>query len=308
MRGSDADRRVEAFCATRYGILSRREATQRGMTHDQVDRRVASGRWIRLDPGVYRLSGVPATWHGDLLAALLWAGPGSMASHRSSARLWRMEGFEEVPVEILTRSGHRRTGMIVHRLRPGDRPAGRRIDGIPTTSADRTLLDLAAVVDGARVGLAVDDALRRRLVTLPRLRHLLEREGGPGRTGTSALRRLLAERDGLDARTESELERRLLRLLRRGGLPPPVPQHEVRNRGRLVARLDFAYPELRLGIETHGYRFHSGRERWQRDLRRENRLKRAGWTVLVYTWDDVVADGGRVVEEVGAAIAERAAG
>ena len=86
----------------------------------------------------------------------------------------------------------------------------------------------------------------------------------------------------------------------------PVPQYEVRDRGRLVARLDFAYPELRLGIETHGYRFHAGRERWQRDIRRENRLKQLGWVVLVYTWDDVVGDEARVVEEVSLALTRRA--
>lgn len=97
----------------------------------------------------------------------------------------------------------------------------------------------------------------------------------------------------------SELEGRLSRVLRRAGLPTPVAQHEVRtSRGRFVARLDFAYPELRLGIETHGYRWHGGRERWARDLARENRLKRMGWTVLVFTWDEVTGEPERVVGEV----------
>ena len=180
------------------------------------------------------------------------------------------------------------------------------MDGFPATRPERTLLDTAAVLPIDRAGLALDDALRRGLTSLAKLRRALQAEGGSGRDGTAAMRLLLAVRDEADAEVESALEMRLMRLLRRAGAPTPVPQHEVRDRGRLVARLDFAYPELRLGIETHGYRWHAGRSRWQRDIRRENRLKQLGWVVLVYTWDDVVGDGGRVADEVSVALTQRA--
>jgi very-short-patch-repair endonuclease len=99
---------------------------------------------------------------------------------------------------------------------------------------------------------------------------------------------------------ESVLEQRLFRLLRRAGLPPPAAQHEVRAGDKIVARLDFAYPELRVGIETHGYRWHGGREQWQRDMRRENELKQLGWTVLVFGWEDVHREPERVIRQVRA--------
>ena len=143
------------------------------------------------------------------------------------------------------------------------------------------------------------------MTTLARVRRAVEQDGGSGRKGTAALRRLLAVRDEADEQMESVLERRLFRLFRKVGLPAPVPQHPVRSRGRLVARLDFAYPELRLGIETHGYRWHGGYERWRRDIRRENALKRLGWLVLVFTWDDIRSDPARVVAEVRTALASR---
>jgi hypothetical protein len=48
-----------------------------------------------------------------------------------------------------------------------------------------------------------------------------------------------------------------------------------------------AYPDMQLGIEAHSLRWHMGRERWQRDLVRDRKLKRAGWTMLYYCWDDI---------------------
>ena len=61
------------------------------------------------------------------------------------------------------------------------------------------------------------------------------------------------------AAPESPLERRFLRLLRAAGLPEPEVQYPIRDGERLVARVDFAYPEIRLAMEVDGYRWHGGR-------------------------------------------------
>lgn len=279
-------------------MISREQAVEAGMRPNVIDARLRSGRWVRVHPRVYRPRGAPTSWHGQLMAALLWAGPRSFASHRAAARLYGLEGAERAPVEIAQWTGRARPGVLVHRLRAQDRPETRIVDGLRVSRPERTLLDLAAVVSAPRAGQALDDALRRRLTTLRALRRLLDASSSPGRDGTAGLRILLEIRESSDPRVESELERRLVRLLRTAGLPRPVPQHEVTSRGKVVARLDFAYPDLHLGIETHGYRWHGGPERWRRDMARENRLKRLGWVVLAFTWDDVVADPERVVEEV----------
>jgi very-short-patch-repair endonuclease len=296
----DAERLVSRLASRQHGVVTRRQMLALGLGRRVLEARVRRGIWIRVHPAVYRAASAPPSWHSDLLAALLWAGPDAMASHRAAARLWRLAGVDDAPVELLATRSSGRPGIIVHRRGPRELPRRRRPDGIPATDVGRTILDLGAVWPTTRVGVALDDALQRRLVSVRGLRRLLDREGGRGRRGTTVLRKLLVARDGLDARVESELERRLLRVLRRARLPVPEAQHEVRHRGRLVARLDFAYPSLRVGIETHGFRWHGGRERWQRDIRRDNRLKRMGWTVLVYTWEDVVDRPRRVVEELEA--------
>lgn len=81
--------------------------------------------------------------------------------------------------------------------------------------------------------------------------------------------------------------------VRQAKLPTPQSRYEVDR-----YRLDFAYPQVRLGIELEGYAFHSGRRAWARDLRRSNDLLRLGWTLLHFTWEDVTKHGDRVVDEL----------
>jgi len=92
------------------------------------------------------------------------------------------------------------------------------------------------------------------------------------------------------------------RLLKQAGLPDPAPQWEVRERGRLLARVDLAYPETKVAIEADGYRFHSGRLAWHRDLARRNTLTSRGWQVLHVTWEDLTSRQDAVVSEIRAAL------
>jgi very-short-patch-repair endonuclease len=237
------------------------------------------------------------------MAAVLSGGPSALASHRSAAALWKLEGIDEGPMEISVKAGRRIRGATVHRRRATDDPLVSVLDGIPATVIERTLLDLAATAPPGRTAAALDDALRRRLTTLPDLRAMLGSVAPRGRIGTRTLRTLVNDRDDRDAALESRLESALLRVLRRHGVELPVLQHAVVTGGAVVARLDFAYPQRRVGIETDGYRWHGSPERWRRDLRRENRLKLLGWMLLRFSWDDVHRRPEAVIAQVRQALA-----
>ena len=56
------------------GVVSRAQALAVGMTDSSLLRRLRSGRWITLHPGVYLLAGVRSTWHTEIWAALRLAG------------------------------------------------------------------------------------------------------------------------------------------------------------------------------------------------------------------------------------------
>jgi REase_MTES_1575 len=86
------------------------------------------------------------------------------------------------------------------------------------------------------------------------------------------------------------LEARMARLIAAQGLPPAVPEYRVwTDAGQFVARVDFAYPELRLAIEVDGYEAHSSVEAFRHDRTRQNALVACGWTVLRFTWTEVDA-------------------
>jgi very-short-patch-repair endonuclease len=175
-----------------------------------------------------------------------------------------------------------------------------RIGPIPVTTVPRTLFDLGSVADTATVEAAVTDAIRRRRTTLPRLQSCLDEVGGKGRAGASVLRSILEALS--EQPVESVLELKLLRLLRRHGLPEPVCQFDIRRGNIVVARVDFAYPDVRLAIEADGFRFHSGLGTWERDLARRNGLTALGWHVIHVTWPDLNERPRRVAEQLRQAL------
>lgn len=190
-------------------------------------------------------------------------------------------------------------GHLVHRpvwLSAADVTA---MDAIPVTSAARTLIDIAGVVPAEVVEEALDDALRRRLVTVSRVRWRLEQIGCRGRRGSGVLADLVEARANTRTVPQSVFETRLLRILRGAGLPTPAIQHEIRtNRGRAV--LDFAYPKQRIAIEADGFRWHSSRQQWDHDRARRNALTMLGWTVIHVTWPQLRERPDEVVDAIRA--------
>jgi very-short-patch-repair endonuclease len=264
------------------------------MSEAAIRHRVATGRLVRAQPGVYRVAGAPVTREQRLLAACLAAGPGAAVSHRSATQEWALADFPDA-VEIVTPRPRwpRLAGVHVHRstdLRP-DHVTIRH--GMPVTKPLRTLADL-----GQSAPWAVTDALERglasRLFGLAAADAVLDDLGRKGRTGIGILRRALDERAlGRDV-PESLLESRMARLLRRHGVPQPAYQHWVTS----GIRVDFAYPDLRIAIEVDGFGVHGSASALSADLERQNRLVTLGWTVLRFTWVQVVKQPDHVARTV----------
>jgi very-short-patch-repair endonuclease len=148
-------------------------------------------------------------------------------------------------------------------------------------AATRTLIDLAGVVSEEALEIALDSAMRNGLTSIPYLTARLNNIGSQGRRGCGTLARLLAQRARLGG-LESPLETKFLRLVRSAGLPLPEAGFAV---GRY--RIDFAYPQAKLGVELEGLDYHSGRQALNRDKTRRNHFADHGWVILYFTWDDV---------------------
>lgn len=296
------DRRCATVMNSQHGLIRRSQAVALGLSPRLIDYYVSHGLWRRLHPGVYCDPAAPTTWLQSLMAAVLWAGPKAVASHRAAAVLWELDGFVPGTVEITTSRQLKRRGVAVRRAELAGGDTGVR-QGIPTTTIQRTLLDLATILTRARTEEVLDCALSRRLASIDSIWWHLNRLGTRGRAGSLALRGMLIDRMGSNRQAESLSETRFHRLMAQNGMSFVQKQYVVRDNGGFVARLDAAVPELKFGVEILSWRWHSSKEARQKDARRLNQLERLGWTILQFWYEDVTADPQYVVAEVQATLA-----
>lgn len=274
--------------AAQHGLITRAQLLDGGIAASTISDWARQGRLRRVGVGVFAMPGSKSTDLQRLLSAVLAAGDGAVASHRAATWLWGLSDEPAMEVTVPRARRPRLCGVAVHR--PGDdrphRPSIRHC--IPVTNPVRTLADLGSVAPVELVREAVERALAARLVSLGGLRREALVARGRGRQGPSVLAGVLAQRALTDRPPDSVFESRVAAFFRRHHLPKPVFQHAVRCDGRFLARVDFAYPEWLLAIEFDGHDAHRTPAQLQRDLTRQNLLVMAGWTVLRFTWADVV--------------------
>jgi predicted transcriptional regulator of viral defense system len=275
-----------------HALAHLRQLRELGVSRSELEHAIGRGELERRLPEVYRIPGSPRTWHQDLMASVLDGGPGSAASHRAAARLLGLArrdapAFVEITVPRLRSS--RIPGVIVHRSKDLDAEHVMEVEGIPCTGPLRTLVDLGAVERWPVVSDAFERALQSGQATMRGAEWMLTDLSRRGRRGCGVFRRVLDTR-ALSSASPDEglLEPRMARLLRGAGLPDPSYQYEVVHDGRFVARVDFAYPDIREAFEVDGFEVHGTPEAMTRDFEREHGLKGAGWGVTRFTWFHVV--------------------
>jgi very-short-patch-repair endonuclease/predicted transcriptional regulator of viral defense system len=304
----EGERRALAVASDQYGVITRAQARAAGLSEDRIKHRLISGRWERVHPEVYRIVGAPAVARQRALAACLWLGDEAAVSHMTAARLLKLDGMaKQVPLHLsmpLERrhSSLRPRSFILHRVRRFDAVDRVVVDGIPCTSATRTLLDVAALVGEETLEVAFESARRLGLASVGHLTNRYLEVGGRGRTGSAKIRRLLERQRVEDRPLESALEVKLWRLLQRGGVPLPDRQVVLAFGTLRRYRVDFLWREARLVLECDGFEAHAGHLRWKRDRRRVADIELLGYRLLQVTWDDVVRRPKDTVERVRLAL------
>jgi hypothetical protein len=304
------NRQLSDLAARQYSNFTSKQAATCGYHLSTLHDHVKRGTVIVMHPGVYALAGSPRSWERSLMAAILAAGPGAAASHRSGGRVWEITDLMDDTVEITVprSSCPRLQGVIVHRSRdlvPDHTTVWRRL---PVTKPARVIVDLGAVLPPEEVEDALDRALTRHLITIAGVEWMLDEVSRQGRHGAGVAARILDERALGRAPADGQLEPRMARLLRKANLPPAVYHHVVRDeQGRFLAEVDFAYPEVRLAIEVDGFEVHGTPRAMGRDFVRQNGLVPQRWTVLRFTWNQVKYQPEYVAASIGASLSALAA-
>jgi very-short-patch-repair endonuclease len=287
-----------------HGVIARRQLLNLGVSPKTIERRLAKGRLHVLWRGVYAAGRPAVTAHGWWMAAVLACGEGALLSHESAATLWGIlqtnSGGEArkgppglIHVSVPEDRVRRLRGIRTHRRSALEQTDRTRRAGIPVTSPARTLIDLATLHCLDRLETWVSQADKLGLIDPETLRMQLDQRRGMD--GVPALRRLLDRRTF--ALTDSELERRFLRLVRRAGLPIPKTQARVNG-----FRVDFYWPELKLIVETDGLRYHRTPQQQSKDRIRDQTHVAAGLVVLRFTHGQVASEPERVVAMLSAVL------
>lgn len=301
--------RLAPIAARQHGLVARWQAVAAGVAVRDLER-LCPLHLERVHPGVYRIRGAPPSRDQRLLAACLAAGPEAAVSHRAAACSWGLVEGEHDVVEITTprRQSILLRNVTVHRSKDlrADHVAVR--GGVPTTNPMRTLVDLGAVCPRPVVADALERGLVARLFTIAAVEAIVFDVSQRGRDGVGVLRRVLDVRALRSASPDGLLEPRMARLLRRYGLPEAAFQWVVRDeRGAFVARVDFAYPHLKLAIEVDGFALRANPDSMAADYVRQNALAALGWQVVRFTWHQVVRRPKEVADALRAVLGSRSA-
>jgi hypothetical protein len=276
---------VDPEAAVAHGLFSTRQARDAGYTPAGIALRVRRGEWVRSGRRLLRTAGRTDEPGDVLLVAVLRAGPSAVVSHTGAAAALGWDLLEAPSrVDLIVPRTHgavRLANVRIHRvdLRRDEVTA---VGVLPVTSPLRTALDVAATMPEIDAIVALDSALRLRQLSRAELRaEYRTRTRLRGRPRAAQVLELLDPTSGSAPET-------VARLLFRDCGPMPCTQFTVTAGGRFVARVDFAWPELRLVVEIDGFAWHSSRSAFQRDHDRQHDLEEAGWAVLRFTADDVL--------------------
>ena len=263
------DAPLSALASRQHGVVATRQLLELGYSNHAIAVRVANGWLHRLYRGVYSVGHTRLSVKGRWTAAVLACGPDAVLSHRSAAALHDVQRIPGGRIDVTAPSGRVIRGVRCHTSRSLADQDRTIIDGIPVSSIERTLLDLAAIYSRQRLRSTIEAAQRRDLLDRDRFDSLLARS--VGHRGAMPLKRGLAQLHDEAPWTQSGLERAFLELIREAGLPEPLTNVLVD--GELV---DVYWPQHNLVVELDSYDYHRGKRSFEDDRRKDTKQPARG--------------------------------
>jgi hypothetical protein len=281
-----------------HSVVSRSQLLSLGLTDNVMQYRVRrGGPWQTLLPGVYLgASGVPSLPQKEI-AALLYAGPGSLITgpmalmHHSI----RSGSVANDVIDVLVPAERRRltTGFVrVHRT-------ARMPTGVSSSGPVRVTLVPRAVADTVRlhtdlreVRAVVADAVQLGRCTVGQLAE--ELRDGPMQ-GSAALRSVLNEvADGIRSTTEGDLRD----LIGTARLPMPLFNPSLYQGDVFLGKPDAWWPDAGVAGEVDSRAWHLSPEDWDRTRRRQTVMAAAGIIVVHFSPREIRRERALVVKRI----------
>jgi hypothetical protein len=226
---------------------------------------------------------------------LAGTGSGAVASHRSAAVIHGLDLLGRLPAGVVELTHPRgigsKSGRGGARMHTAALPDGHTAmcRGVPVTSVPRTIIDIARVSSFPAAVVTADSALRGRRVSKAELQAVIA--ACPRWPGIGRARAAAAFADG---RSETALESLARALFHQHGLPAPELQVLVGD-DEIIARVDFLWSGYRTVGEADGALKYSSQQVAVAQLRRDARLRDAGFEIVHFTWEEILRAPDEVV-------------
>lgn len=287
-------------------VVTTAELRGAGCSPSRIKRLDRSGWLTPVFHGV-RLVGRSVPTRDELeRAAVKACGEGAVLSHRSAAVRWRIIRGYRGPVEVTAPTRRtRRRGLRPYTARLDPRDVTVK-DGVPITTLARTLVDLAMVLDGERLELAVHEAENLKRLHLRAVDGAIAR-AGDRRRGLPALRRCLRRRRPNAGGLKSELEKKFHRFLHRHGFPPTEHNRLVELADEEMTEVDVLFRDAWVAVELDAGP-HMTTRGFHRDRRKDRRLEAVhGLPVIRVTHEDVDDHAAELAADLWAMLGARSA-
>lgn len=260
-------------------VVTRRQALAAGLGSGAITHRIGTkGRWQRILPGVYLTHTGPATEIERLEAALAYAGPEAIVNGLTACRLHELRSAPRglVVHVLLPHRVHRPSVGFVAVRRTKDMPRFAHVNGVPTASVAR------AVIDGSRelpdlgaVRALVAESVQRRKTTIVQLRYELDHGA---MAGSALVRAALRE---VRAGVRSAAEAAAREFVRRTGLPEPLWNCELYGpNDEWIARPDGYWEEAGAVLEVDSPEWHFTAAGWKWTMERHAHMTSYGLLVM----------------------------
>lgn len=275
-------RALGQIASDQCGLFTRAQAIACGYTAYQIRRRLATGRWRTVLGPVLARSGTRVTPDLSDVAAHL-ALDGSVLAGPSAARRHGIPVRDQrtyLAVGARDRRALRGVQIMREHLAPRDVMS---IGGLLVTSQARTVFDCLRILPDRAATELLERALQAGWITAEGLGarvHLF--------AGRHGAKRLVGLTRVAAAGAWSAAERLAADLLRKGRISGWRANAEIYDDRGLIGVGDVVFEDVKLVVEVDGRAHHATPDRFQRDRERQNRLVAAGWTVLRFTWRDLV--------------------
>ena len=177
MKNGKREGELLGYANSQAGYFTAKQAEKAGYSYRLHSYHTSTGRWIKVDRGVFRLRNFPTSQREDLIRWTLWSRnqkdkPQMVVSHETALAVHELSDVMPAKLHFTVPSGFRKKvpkSLILYRLKINEGDAEKREEFSVTTPL-RTLMDVAeGNLSEDELAKALRDALDKGFVQLKKI-------------------------------------------------------------------------------------------------------------------------------------------